>query len=725
MKIYNFKKKYKIEINCLLFLIILFFLFHFKSYIFNQYNCIVGLKMNIIETPQWYKNFIKNKNDISCIKNTIIFAYEELIEKILLLKDLPINELNCNELFEKSYELIEKYNRNIEKHFSILRIYNHLGKDIELKNDIQKVFNDINSFLIQNFTYNIDIYNILSSIGNFLLTTQNLKNNKKKLIENKLNEYRRLGIHLSEEKKNRLKEIDIILTDISINFDMNIQISKNSIVASKNELTGLTDLQIERLEKIEIENDNYKIGVNYPTYSMIMSYCSNSDIRKKLYKEFNTRAYPENIDNLSKIRILKNEKAKILGYKNYPEFDFEDQMAKNIMAVENLFAQVNVATAKKAIEEKKMLTDFAKKEVFKDSEYIINPWDIFYIAQLYENKYYNVDQEKVSEYFPVQHTINKLLEVYCTFFDIDMQIIEYDDNSWKFDDTMKVIRILTKNGNIIGDLILDLYPRENKYSHACFDNMISAVLKKGSDSELIEIPIGLIIANFNKPTDSHDGLLKYSEVRTFFHEFGHALHGLFGATEFFSQSGTNVSADFVETPSQLFEQWLLQEDLIRGISSHYKTKEPLPTDLINKIIEIEFYDIGLFFQRQINLSLLALDLFLYPEKSPSLIIDELASKTIRLSYVDALSQFVYSFGHLSSSLYGPKYYAYLWSLVYAIDFFYFIKLQDGLLNNIIGKKLKDTVLSKGGSEEPFVLLENFLGRQSSIDNFYKYLNTYH
>ena len=322
------------------------------------------------------------------------------------------------------------------------------------------------------------------------------------------------------------------------------------------------------------------------------------------------------------------------------------------------------------------------------------------------------------------HTINKLLNIYCTFFDIDMKIIEYDDNSWKFDENIKIIRILKKNGDIIGDLILDLYPRENKYSHACFDNMISAVLKKGSDFELIEMPIGLIIANFNKPTALHDGLLKYGEVRTFFHEFGHALHGLFGATEFYSQSGTNVSADFVETPSQLFEQWLLQDNLIKDISCHYETKEPLPSEIIQKIIDIEFYDLGLFFQRQINLSLLALELFLRPNEPVNNIIDELSNKTIRLSYVDSLSQFVYSFGHLASSLYGPKYYAYLWSLVYALDFFYCIKAQNGLLDSKVGVKLKEAVLSQGGSNDPFVLLENFLGRKSSIDNFYKYLNTY-
>jgi Zn-dependent oligopeptidase len=249
-------------------------------------------------------------------------------------------------------------------------------------------------------------------------------------------------------------------------------------------------------------------------------------------------------------------------------------------------------------------------------------------------------------------------------------------------------------------------------------------LKKDSDHELREMPIALIIANFNRPIDGHDGLLKYDEVRTFFHEFGHALHGLFGATEYFSQSGTSVDADFVETPSQLFERWLLQPNLIQNISSHYITGEQLPLDIIQKIINIEFYDLGLFFQRQINLSLLSLELFLYPHKSVDDIIEELTHKTVKLSYFDSISKFVYSFGHLASDLYGPKYYAYLWSLIYAIDCFYFIKEKNGLLSPAIGTNLKNLILSQGGGEDPFILLQNFLGRPSTMDNFYKYLNTY-
>ncbi len=715
---FKLKIEYNMKRKIILFGFLLFILFHFKCYIINQFNSIRGI--SIMKTPQWFGTFIKDKEDIDCVKNKVIFSYEELISKILLLKDIPITEENCNILFEKSYETIENYHRELEKNFAVLKIYNHLGSDISLKMHIQKVFNDINIFFIKNFTYNIDIYNILVSIGNYLLKNNSLKNNKKKLIEDTINRYKRIGIDLSEAKKNRLKEIDIILADISMDFDMNIQSNKNHIVVKKEELIGLNDTQISRLE--QVENNTFKIGIDYPTYNMIMSYCHNSDVRKKLYKEFNTRAFPSNVEILSKIRKLKDEKAKILGYANYPSFDFEDQMAKNIAQVELLLNNINLATKEKAINEKNILIDFAKKEVFHDLSYIINPWDTAYICQLYENKYFNIDQEHIAEYFPITNTINKLLEIYCTFFNIEMKIIEYEDNSWKFDQSIKVIRIFKKNGDIIGDLILDLYPRENKYSHACFDNMISPVLKKGSSEELIEMPIGLIIANFNKPTEEHEGLIKYGDVRTFFHEFGHALHGLFGATEFYSQSGTNVKADFVESPSQLFEQWLLQEDLIKRISCHYKTKESLSADVIKKIIDLEFYDMGLFFQRQIFLSLLSLELFLNIDNSVDKIIEDVSDKTIRLSYVDSLSKFVYSFGHLASDLYGPKYYAYLWSLVYAIDFFYFIKSNNGLLNPELGEKLKNQVLGRGGSEDPFILLKDFLNRESNIDSFYKYLN---
>lgn len=347
---FKLKEKYRINKKIVFFIIFLFILFHFTCHIFNQFNFMIGTKMNIIKTPEWYSLFIKDRRDVRCIKNTIIFYYEELIEKLLLLKDVIINESNYNELFEKSYQLIEDYNRNIEKYFSVLRIYNHLGSDIEIKNDIQKIFNEINIFFIQNFTYNIDIYNILSLVGNFLLK-KDIKSNKKKLIENTLNEYKRIGINLSEEKKNRLKEIDIILTDISIDFDMNIQANKNHIIATKEELNGLSDTQIERLQKID--QNSYRIGIDYPTYTMVMSYCKNNNIRKNLYKEFNTRAYPENVEILSKIRTLKDEKAKILGYSNYPQFDFENQMAKSTVQVEDLLHKINVVTVKKALEEKK------------------------------------------------------------------------------------------------------------------------------------------------------------------------------------------------------------------------------------------------------------------------------------------------------------------------------------------------------------------------------------
>lgn len=378
---FKIHEQYKIK-KKLIFMIFIFFLFYLKCYIFKQSNSIVGLKMNKIKTPDWYNLFIKDKNDVDCIKNIILSSYEELISKLLLLKDVLINKENADILFDKSYQLFEDYKNNIQKYFSILHIYYYLGTDSQIQNDIQRVLNEINIFYIENFIYNIEIYNIFNLIGSFFLNNILIKNNKKRLIESHLNAYKRIGIHLSEEKKKRIKEIDIILNDICMQFQMNIQSTNNHIIVNKNDLLGLSDFQLARLNKID--SDNFKIGVDYPTYSMIMGYCYNAEIRKNLYKEFNTRAFPENFEILDKIRSLNNEKAKILGYENYPQFDLENQMAKNVNAVYNLLNKINEATKLKAQEEKRILTLFAQKELFKDDEYKIHPWDSSFISNAYE-----------------------------------------------------------------------------------------------------------------------------------------------------------------------------------------------------------------------------------------------------------------------------------------------------------------------------------------------------
>lgn len=270
----------------------------------------------------------------------------------------------------------------------------------------------------------------------------------------------------------------------------------------------------------------------------------------------------------------------------------------------------------------------------------------------------------------------------------------------------------------MGSIVLDLFPREGKFPCACQTTIIPSVYDKVGT----RIPaVVLVIANFSKPTADQPSLLTHREVKTFFHEFGHALHSIFGATNLFGQSGTQVKSDFIELPSQMLEQWLWDKQVLRDISSHYKTNEKLPDALIDRMIAAKNVFIGTQIDRQINMAVYSLELYSAMGDVDS---DQLDKKIAGLyspyeTYIPEAHQQA-SFGHLVDDLYASKYYSYLWSEVFAADIFDTIK-QHGLTNSEIGTKYRDTILAKGGSADPEELLVNFLGRKPTQDAFLRSL----
>jgi thimet oligopeptidase len=451
-----------------------------------------------------------------------------------------------------------------------------------------------------------------------------------------------------------------------------------------------------------------------------MRNCNNQNTRKALYKAFNNRAFPENITVLNEIRILEDKIAILLGYKNYAHYLIEDEMAKDVETVVLFLNNIDKLTREKALNEKNEIIKFAK-EVFKDQENkIINPWDVAYIYDKYEKKYFNLDHDKIAEYFPVKHTIKKLLEIYSKFFDIKIKEIKYkDSDSWKWNDDIVVLRVEDRKGNIFGDIILDLYPRDNKFSHACCQPVISPVID--FEGNFIEFPVTVMIANFNKPSNGHDGLLKHNEVVTFFHEFGHCLHSLMSKSEYLSHSGLGkMPRDFVEMPSQLFEQWVWEKDILKMISYNYKDGSVLPEDIIYKLISSRSFGKAIGCQRQNFLSKISLRIFTENTSIKEIIKDEF-DKSISLSYLDSENNFECAFGHLCG--YGPAYYGYIWSKAYAIDIFYHINKYNGILDNKYGNELYKYVLSQGSSIEYIDMIKDFLGRNTNLEAFEKYINS--
>jgi Zn-dependent oligopeptidase len=310
----------------------------------------------------------------------------------------------------------------------------------------------------------------------------------------------------------------------------------------------------------------------------------------------------------------------------------------------------------------------------------------------------------------MEKTIAELLDIYRQFFSIEFEEV-FSNDFWHED--VKVVRVLQDN-KLIGTLMLDLHPRPNKYSHAAHTTIVpSSYLLDGN-----RIPdVSIVLANFSKPTDTKPSLLKSSEVTTFFHEFGHALHAILGATEIASLSGTSTKTDFVELPSQMLEEWLNDKDVLKKVSGHYITGEQLPDELIDTIIKLKNFTSGLFVTRQTWLASISLAYFgARTDKDPYTIMKELYAKYIPYGEFIEDNHFYASFGHLTG--YAAKYYGYLWSLVFALDLFKTIK-QHGLLNPEIGKKYVQEVIGKGGAQDPNELLYNFLGREPNSNAFFE------
>jgi thimet oligopeptidase len=415
----------------------------------------------------------------------------------------------------------------------------------------------------------------------------------------------------------------------------------------------------------------------------------------------------------------------MVGFKNFAELDLDSNMVKKLSTAEDFLNQLAARSKKKAEIE---LVDFLKdlpNGIALDSSGKLQPWNFNYIKSCYKKKHFEIDEREVAKYFPVDKTLNSIFEIYQNFLGLKFEISKPE---WAWHEDVLLIKVydaqpdylskanqLSQKGRLRGYLFIDLYPRENKYSHAgCCVPMIPTQIK--SDGKIVPAVLA-IIANFPKAQKDRPALLKFNDVNTFFHEFGHAMHDVLGATQMAGFAGTSVKTDFVEVPSQMFEEWMADKSVLKKLSSHYQTSDPLPDELIDKLIQLKKFDSGNFILRQCCLSFVSLEFFKDGKiKNPDQIIKNLFSKYQPHLKFDDQTHFYASFGHLVG--YGAKYYSYMWSKVFSLDLFYDIKKR-GLFDPEIGKEFAAKVLSKGGSVDPEKLLQDFLGRKPNQNAFLK------
>jgi thimet oligopeptidase len=539
---------------------------------------------------------------------------------------------------------------------------------------------------------------------------EQLTDEQRYFIDKMVQDFKRDGLDLPDDQLNQVKELKKELSALSTDFEKNIASDNRTIVMTRDELAGLSDDFINALK--QDDDGNYVVGVDYPTYFAIMQQATLSQTRKKLYEAFNNRAYPQNETLLQQIIAKRDQLAKLLGFESYAHLDISDQMVQTPERVQAFLDNLLTRSEQKEAAEFKELVKHLPQGVSLTPEGKMQPWDYGYAFNSFKKERYNLDEEKIAEYFPVEETLKGLLGIYESFLSLRFQE-EFVKGLWSND--IRLLKVFDKNSDAhLGYLLLDLYPRANKYSHAAHSTIIPATFSKNGKPN---IEVSVIMANFPKARGDNPPLFKREDVKTFFHEFGHTMHALLGRTHIAYFAGTAVKRDFVEMPSQMLEEWMTDRDILKLISSHYQTGQSLPDEVIDNILAAKHIATGSFTQRQCFLSLLALTYFLEgQDKNVNEIYQQLQQKFVKYVAAAPDNHFYAAFGHLCG--YGSKYYGYLWSKVFALDLFDQIK-QHGLLDPNIGSKYITDVIGRGASDDPNNLLKNFLGRQPTDDAFFK------
>lgn len=584
--------------------------------------------------------------------------------------------------------------------FPGIMILGYVSPNEELRNEALKCEEQVSEYLSA-FALRQGTYKALKELRRKYVWR--LASYEQRFLNEAIQDFELQGIQLDAEKRAKLEDINAQISKLSIEFSKNIREDASTVTFTSQELTGLPETVLERLDRNE--DNTYTLKTDYPTYDGVMKYAELSETRQKYNEAFRNRAYPANIELLKEILNLKKEKATIIGMPAIRDLLLATKMAKTPEAVSEFLNGLVSTISKKAAEDRETLKA-------KNNGKEVNYWDINFLKNKIIQEKYNVDEEKVREYFSLETTLNGCMGIYEELFSIQFKEV-MPQSTWHPD--VKKYEIVSE-GKTIAAFYLDLFPRDNKYSHAAQFGLRSGRLLP---SGLYESPVVALVCNFTKPTKNKPSLLSLDEVTTFFHEFGHGMHSCLTTAALATQAGTSVKRDFVEAPSQMFERWMEKPEILDRFARHYKTGKPMPKELIENIVKLNYFMKAHDTTRQAFYALY--DQAIHgPEvpKDTTKLWAEMVKDITKFNYPPN-THFEASFGHIVSG-YSAGYYSYLWSEVMAVDMFGRFE-KEGLLNKELGMAYRVKVLSKGDSADPEELVTDFLGRKSNSEAFLKSL----
>ncbi|MBL0641028.1 oligopeptidase A [Aeromonas veronii] len=545
---------------------------------------------------------------------------------------------------------------------------------------------------------------------------------QRKEIQNTLRDFRLSGIGLPAEAQQRYGEIQARLSELASRFSNNVLDATqgwHKLVADEAELAGLPEsVRAAARQMAELKGkEGWLFTLDIPSYLPVMMYADNRELRAEMYEAFTTRASDQgpnagkwdNSAIMSELLTLRRELAQLLGFANYAELSLATKMADKTEQVVSFLTDLAAKSLPQGKAELEEIRTFAAEQ-HGQSE--LAAWDLAYYAEKLKQHKFSISDEQLRPYFPASKVVKGLFEVVKRVF--GMKVRErLGIDTWHPD--VRFYDIFDADDELRGSFYLDLYAREHKQGGAWMDVCLGRRYRQDGS---LQKPVAYLTCNFNGPVDGKPALFTHNEVVTLFHEFGHGIHHMLTRIDVAGVAGINgVAWDAVELPSQFLENWCWESEALAFISGHYETGEPLPADLLEKMLTARNFQAAMQMLRQLEFALFDFRLHQefdpgHPAQLPALL-DEVRSQ-VAVMTPPAFNRFQHSFSHIFAGGYAAGYYSYKWAEVLSADAFSRFE-EEGIFNPATGQSFLKNILEKGGSKEPMELFRAFRGREPKVD----------
>jgi len=645
-----------------------------------------------------FPEFTLNDSNLSEQEKLVLQQIEENKKKIQEL--LEIKEKNYTN-FVRPYQLL---NVRLGLLFTPIAHLNYVNNT----ETTQRVYSNLLPVITQYYTelgQNEELYRSFKQI--YENEKDRLNPDQRKVLEDLIRDFELSGVNLKKEKRDRVKQINIQLSQLQNEFAQNLLNATDSYYMDIDKFEDVRELPEEELKSAEKQIDEkriYRFTLHQPSYIAYMTYGSNREKREQLYKAYVTRA-PENEKILEEILALRHEKAILLGFNNYAELSLATKMAQTPKQVIDFLRKLAEKSKPQAEKEYEELNEYARKLGFKDN---VQAYDFAYYSEKLKKEKFDVSDEKYKPYFEKGRVINGFFRFLNRVFKLEFEKV----NVPVWHPSVEVFHIHRK-GRLIGRIYMDLEARKGKRDGAWMDEWV--VHHQDEKGNTVP-PVAFIVANFSPATQETPSLLRPYDVETLFHEMGHALHHLVSEVkEPFVSGISGVEWDAVEFPSQFLENFAYEPEILKSFAFHYRTEEPIPDEMVYALKNAKNFMSAMAMVRQLEFALF--DMLIHMDRYTAEEVQEILNRVreeVSVIKPPPYNKFQWSFSHIFAGGYAAGYYSYKWAEVLSADA-YFMFVDNGIYNDDIAESFYQEILVKGGSRPAMELFKNFAGREPDIN----------